>query len=174
MLQISPNWHDQKLTSWKEREPHMYFWTSETLYAVYRSPVYARDYQNRPWSHPLSTYFTFVLSYHSANWLSRSHLSHLCQGKQLRKKITGTLFRLFFDSYEFLKLPTGIGPVTSALPMRRSTAWATAACRITQRIIIYYNVEWLSTVKSIIFYNFSVGFRYTAMRFVLPKLRNAI
>ena len=72
------------------------------------------------------------------------------------------------------KLPTGIGPVTSALPMRRSTAWATAACRITQRIIIYYNVEWLSTVKSIIFYNFSVGFRYTAMRFVLPKLRNAI
>lgn len=27
---------------------------SETLYAVYRSPVYARDYQNRPWSHPLS------------------------------------------------------------------------------------------------------------------------
>lgn len=30
---------------------------SETLYAVYRSPVYARDYQNRPWSHPLSVAF---------------------------------------------------------------------------------------------------------------------
>ena len=57
------------------------------------------------------------------------------------------------------KLPTGIGPVTSALPMRRSTAWATAACRITQRIIIYYNAKWLSTVKINYFLQFFRGFQ---------------
>ena len=33
---------------------------------------------------------------------------------------------------------TGLGPVTSSLPMRCATTCATSACRLSQRMIVYY------------------------------------
>ena len=44
--------------------------------------------------------------------------------KKIRKQL---VFESFLYSYESYKLLTGIEPVTSALPMRRTTDCATAA-----------------------------------------------
>lgn len=61
------------LQTMKTRRCHDPLPASETLYAVYRSPVYARDYQNRPWSHPLSVSFTFITVFY------RNILQFKCQ-----------------------------------------------------------------------------------------------